>query len=269
MAAAFGFFGSFKFRKQKKEHATILEICIDSVKSLKRAQESGCHRVELCTSLVEGGLTPSFGLIKLVKKSAQVPVHVLIRPRGGDFFYNENEIEQMLINIKLCKNLGVSGVVLGCLTKDGHVCTNTLMKFMNASKSLEVTFHRAIDMAKNPIQEISTLSRFGVHRILTSGGKQNAWEGREIIKEMVLEGEKFGIQIAAGGGLNLKNVIPLIKATGLSEIHGTFRCKENSQMTFRKENVYMGGTKINDLETEFSIKRTDGEIVSHVRKLLH
>ena len=152
----------------------ILEICANSAESCIEAEKGGASRVELCAAIPEGGTTPSYGEIKVAQESVQIPINVIIRPRGGDFLYSENELKAMLYDIALCKQLGVHGVVIGCLTAEGEVDKVMLKQLMDAAKpELSVTFHRAFDVCKDPFKALEEIIEAGCDRILPSGQQCN------------------------------------------------------------------------------------------------
>jgi len=209
----------------------LVEICAPSVERAREAEATGAGRIELCTDLECGGLTPPHpDIISLVQgvDALKIPVNVLIRPRAGDFVYNSAEIEQMMDDISFCGAAGVNGVVIGALNPRGGVdrplCRN--MVALARSYGLSVTFHRAIDESRNIDKALDAVIALGVDRILTSGGAESAWEGRDVIKRMVqrinaLYPEGSGPKILAGAGVNFANAAPLVAVTGVSEIHGS------------------------------------------------
>ncbi|KAK8807557.1 copper homeostasis protein [Blastocystis sp. subtype 4] len=238
----------------------LLEVCIDRVESAVNAEKGGAGRVELCDNLVDGGTTPSYGMIKLVKESISIPVNVIIRPRGGDFFYNENEMRVMLEDIEACKRIGVNGVVIGCLTEDGKVDMEKNRRLIEAARPLSVTFHRAIDMTVDPLQATKNCIELKVDRILTSGGCNTVMEGKDTIREMVRIADGH-LQIMAGGGVTGSNIRELVQYTGVKEVHGSARDYVCSAMKYRKQGVFMGGEKKNTQELEFKWKQTSEQVV--------
>ncbi|CBK25107.2 uncharacterized protein [Blastocystis hominis] len=238
----------------------LLEVCIDRVESAINAERGGAGRVELCDNLIDGGTTPSYGMIKTVKNAINIPVNVIIRPRGGDFYYNENEMQIMIEDILACKSIGVNGVVIGCLTKDGKVDMEKNRRLIEAARPLSVTFHRAIDMTVDLLEATRDCIALGVDRILTSGGCNTVMEGKETIKEMrkIAEGR---LQIMAGGGVTATNIRELVEFTGIKEVHGSARDYVESEMEYRKEGVFMGGEKKNTQELEFKWKQTSEAMV--------
>lgn len=199
----------------------IFEVCIDSIETALVADQLGVHRVELCTALHVGGLTPSFGLIKSCVEQTQLEVHVMIRHQEGNFVYNDNDIQIMLKDIEAVKEAGAHGVVFGCLTENNSINieqTKTLTKKAH-SLNLTTTFHRAFDFVKNPLEAIKTLIALRVNRILTSGQKNTAIEGINTIKKMV-NSSSGQIEIMAGSGVNLSNVMELAN-TGIDALHFT------------------------------------------------
>lgn len=197
----------------------IREKCIGSFLEALEAQELGAERVELCDNLSEGGTTPSYGTIKMVVEKLNIPVFVIIRPRGGDFYYTPEEIEIMKEDIKICKELGVKGVVIGALNRDNTINYDVIKEMIDLAKPMSITFHKAIDELENPVTEVKKLANLGVNRILTSGTKETALEGKNILREMIKEAGEDIIIIVAGKVTkdNLNEIFNLIPA---KEYHG-------------------------------------------------
>lgn len=219
-----------------------IEICANSVESAVKAQEGGAYRVELCAGIPEGGTTPSFGDIRMARQLLQeTKLHVIIRPRGGDFLYSHLELEIMLHDIKVAKQLGADGVVFGCLTADGNVDIAAMKMLMNAVGDMNVTFHRAFDMCKNPKEALEQIIELGCTRILTSGQEENALAGIPLLKELIEQADGR-IIIMAGCGVNPNNILQIAEETGASEFHFSGRSACESRMTYRNPKVSMGGT---------------------------
>lgn len=197
----------------------IREKCIGSFLEALEAQELGAERVELCDNLTEGGTTPSYGTIKMLVEKLNIPVFVIIRPRGGDFYYTPEEIEIMKEDIKICKELGVKGVVIGALNRDNTINYDAIKDMIDLAKPMSITFHKAIDELENPVTEVKKLANLGVNRILTSGTKETALEGENILREMIKEAGEDIIIIVAGKVTkdNLNEISNLIPA---KEYHG-------------------------------------------------
>lgn len=197
----------------------IREKCIGSFLEAIEAQELGAERVELCDNLTEGGTTPSYGTIKMVVEKLNIPTFVIIRPRGGDFYYTPEEIEIMKEDIKVCKNLGVKGVVIGALNKDNTINYEAIQDMITLAKPMSVTFHKAIDELKDPVSEVKKLAKIGVNRILTSGTKETALEGKEILKKMIKEaGDEIIIIVA--GKVTKENLDEISTLIPTKEYHG-------------------------------------------------
>ena len=212
-----------------------IEICANSV-------EGGAYRVELCAGIPEGGTTPSFGDIRMARQLLQeTKLHVIIRPRGGDFLYSHLELEIMLHDIKVAKQLGADGVVFGCLTADGNVDIAAMKMLMNAVGDMNVTFHRAFDMCKNPKEALEQIIELGCTRILTSGQEENALAGIPLLKELIEQADGR-IIIMPGCGVNPNNILQIAEETGASEFHFSGRSACESRMTYRNPKVSMGGT---------------------------
>ncbi|MCB0399423.1 MAG: copper homeostasis protein CutC [Winogradskyella sp.] len=196
-----------------------LEICANSYQSAKNAYDAGAHRIELCQELSVGGITPSYGLLKKVVGEIDIPVFVLIRPRGGNFVYSDNEFQVMKTDIQLCKDLGCKGIVSGVLNSDKTIDIKRTKELVELSKPLEFTFHRAFDEVRNPKEALLQLIELGADRVLTSGQKTTAEEGLELLIELNVLAENR-ITIIAGGGVSSENVM-LFKEAGLTEVHAS------------------------------------------------
>lgn len=196
-----------------------IEICAANYESAMNAQRCGIKRIELCTELSVGGITPSYGLLKQVTKLENLEVMVLIRPRSGTFNYNASEFASMLIDIKLCKELGCHGIVSGILNKDRTIDVTRTKELIALSKPLPFIFHRAFDHVPDPSQALETLIDLGVTRVLTSGGEPRAIDGLSQLKKLQLQASNR-INVMPGGGVNSQN-ITTFKSAGFSEIHAS------------------------------------------------
>ena len=217
----------------------VVEICVDSVESAVAAEQGGAHRVELCGSLIEGGITPSAGLIAMVRSRISIPLHVLVRPRGGDFCYSADELDVMRQDILTARNMGANGVVIGMLREDGSVDGELTRRLVELARPMSVTFHRAIDMSKDMSQSLEDVIAAGAERVLTSGGNKTAIAGAETIRALVSQAGGR-IAVMAGSGINRSNLCELIAKTGVREIHASLRTTVPSRMHHRNERVSMG-----------------------------
>ena len=212
-----------------------LEICVFSIESAISAQRAGADRVELCSCFIEGGLTPSAGTIRMVRKMLDIECYVMIRPRGGDFCYSDLEFEQMHYDIEYAKSCGMDGVVFGALQPNGHVNIARTRELLQHASPLKVTFHRAFDLALDPFRALDDIAACGCHRILTSGQKATAPEGLETIRKLVLH-SAGRIDIMAGSGLNPDNAHEFINA-GVQALHFSAKTVKPSRMTYRNQAV--------------------------------
>lgn len=227
----------------------LFEICTNSVESCVAAQAGGANRVELCAGIPEGGTTPSYGEISVARELlSQTRLHVIIRPRGGDFLYSPVEIQTMLKDIEMAKQIGADGVVFGCLTAKGEIDLPAMRELMNASEGLSVTFHRAFDVCCNPQKALEEIIELGCDRILTSGQQATASAGIPLLKE--LHQQAAGrIILLAGCGVNESNIARIAQETGIQEFHFSAREVIQSRMEYKNEAVSMGGTvHINEYE---------------------
>ncbi|MDR0937875.1 MAG: copper homeostasis protein CutC [Mediterranea sp.] len=226
-----------------------IEVCANSVESCIAAQAGGADRVELCAGIPEGGTTPSYGTIVWARKVlTRTRLHVIIRPRGGDFLYSPIEMDIMLNDIETAKRLGADGVVIGCLTAAGDIDCLATTELVQAARGMSVTFHRAFDVCRDPHKALEDIILSGCDRLLTSGQQATAEEGIPLIGE--LRGQAKGrIALMAGCGVNETNIARIAAETGVSEFHFSARERICSQMVYRNEAVSMGGTvRIDDYE---------------------
>jgi len=212
-----------------------LEICVFSVDAAIAAQKAGADRVELCSGFTEGGLTPSAGTIRMVRKQLNIGCFVMIRPRGGDFCYSDLEIEQMHHDIEFAKSCGVDGIVLGVLQPNGHVNITRTRELVQHAAPLQVTFHRAFDLTVDPFRALDDIVVCGCRRILTSGQKTTALEGFDTIKKIVAY-SAGRIDIMAGSGVDTENARKFIEA-GVQALHFSAKKIEPSRMIYRNPSV--------------------------------
>lgn len=223
-------------------NTSVLEICVDSLESLLAAHRGGANRVELCAALTEGGLTPSIGFIQTARKLCpELDIHVMIRPRMGDFLYSQEEKSLMLADIEAIRLLGVQGIVVGALSSRGELDEDFLrsVKALVQDK-LSITFHRAIDVCNNLERAIETLTQLGINRVLTSGGKASALDGADELARLTA---RFGQQIIImpGAGIRPDNILQIREVTGAHEFHLSAKYRVNSLMEYRNDAVSMGG----------------------------
>lgn len=208
----------------------VIEIAANSLLSALNAQEGGASRIELCADLELGGITPSAGLIRKVRSALTIPVFVLIRPRSGDFIYNDQEFETMLADIEFCKTEGVDGIVTGILENNACIDKDRLLVLKESAGTMSVSFHRAFDLTGSASDSLKLLKEIGIERVLTSGQKSTAIEGRFLIKQLIEEARNE-IIIMPGSGVNENNIQPLSEFTGAKEFHTSSRVRIKSQMT--------------------------------------
>jgi len=238
----------------------IFEVCIDSVEGALAAQAAGAQRVELCDNLVEGGTTPSLGMVQVTRRRATLGVNVIVRPRGGDFCYTEAEFEVMQQDILAAKQAGANGVVIGLLKPDGSVDVERTRALVAMARPMSVTFHRAFDLSRDAGEALEAICSLEIDRILTSGQKSTAMEGAECIARMVKQAGSRTI-IMAGGGVNASNVAAIVAATGVKEVHFAARKTVISPMTHRNPNCFMGKAYQPD---EYILKITDAEQIGEI-----
>lgn len=240
-----------------------LEICCYTVESAIVAAQNGADRIELCDNYPEGGTTPSFGSIVLAQEQVDVAVNVIVRPRGGDFLYSDIEFDTICKDIELVKDLGCNGIVVGFLNADGSVDFRKMEQVMALADAMEVTFHRAIDMANNPMESIQRLSAMGVNRVLTSGCTNTASDGVAMIKKMV-EAANGEIIIMPGSGVNEQNIDNIMQLTGAVEFHSSAKTFEPTAMQYFNRMIHMG----EELD-EYSKITVNAESIRRMSEILH
>lgn len=233
----------------------VLENCSNSIQSSIEAQKGGAIRVELCDNLAEGGTTPSLSQIQLTRENIDIQLNVIIRPRGGDFLYSDLEFESMKQDIHHCGKSKCDGVVIGILNADGTVDIERNKILVNIAReyNMSVTFHRAFDRCADLFKSLEDIINLGCDRILTSGGRKTALEGKEVIKKLINQANGR-IIIMPGSGINENNIAELVEATGLIEFHGSFRSRYNGKMQYQTE-------LLDSYEEEYTILQTDAQKV--------
>jgi copper homeostasis protein len=242
----------------------LLEVCAGSLSSALAARAGGAHRIELCTSLSEGGTTPSAGIIKKAIMLLDIPVFVLIRPRAGDFLYSDAEFDAMKEDILFCKERRAKGIVTGLLKTDGTIDIDRTAELVRLARPMQVTFHRAFDMTRDPLQTMEHIISLGIDRILTSGQANTVLDGADLIAAFISRAAGR-IIIMPGGGINEDNVANLIQSTGATEIHASLRSQIQSKMQFRNITTSLGA----ESSDEYTRMETDPERVRLVLKKMY
>lgn len=240
-----------------------LECCVDSVESAINAAKGGASRLELCSNLIIGGTTPDVALVKEIRKYSDIRIHALIRPRFGDFCYTEHEMEIMKSQISALKEAGVEGVVIGVLGAEGNLDISKMKELMQEAKGLRVTLHRAFDMCRDPFQALEEAISLGIHTILTSGQKASAWEGRNLLCQLIEKADDR-IDIMAGAGISASIIEKLIPVTKGNSYHMSGKITLDSKMKYRKADVSMGLPSL----SEYEIWQTSEEAVREAVQVL-
>jgi len=239
----------------EQQPAVLFEVCVDSFESCEEAIKGGAGRLELCSSLFLGGLTPSYGMMKMIRErlcssssnnsnnnNTTVPIHILIRPRAGDFLFSDIEMEIMEKDILIAKELGFEGVVIGILLSDGSIDKQRTRQLASLAYPMSITFHRAFDMCNDYKQAFNDLLSIDcIDRILTSGLESSVLEGIDVIKDLIEMSKNTRIKILPGGGINERNLSKILKKTKTKEIHTSGRVTHDSKMIFRNNRTFMGG----------------------------
>lgn len=241
----------------------ILECCVDSVESAIAAKKGGADRIELCSALVIGGLSPSQALYQKIREQVDIPIRVLLRPRFGDFCYTDFEHEIIKEEIKSFRNLGADGIVIGTMKPDGTLNLEQMKEFIEEAQGMPVTLHRAFDMCKDPLVTLEEVKKLGISTILTSGQKNTCVDGIELLKELV-EKAQGETEILIGGGVDASVIPMLAEKTKAKAYHMSGKISMESKMCYRKQDVSMGVAYV----SEYEIWRTSEKRVREVRKIL-
>jgi len=234
-----------------------LEICVFNTATAIEAANAGADRIELCENYANGGTTPSYGYLKTTREKVSIPVFPMIRPRGGDYYHSEEELEIIRKDILLCKDLGFEGVVFGLLQKDGSIDAENTARLTELAYPLDVTFHRAFDRCKDPLQALETIIQCGCTRILTSGHQSKAPDGKELIKQLVTQADGR-IIIMPGSGINSNNIVEMRTYTGAVEFHTSARILIPSLSDYMNP----------DMPEDFSRDFTNAEEIKKIKALL-
>lgn len=240
----------------------LLEICCYSMECALTAQQNGADRIELCAAPKEGGLTPSLGVLRSVRQAVTIPVHPIIRPRGGDFCYTDGEFAAMLDDVRTVRELGFPGLVTGILDPDGYVDMPRMQQIMEAAGPLAVTFHRAFDMCANPLNALKNLAELGIVRVLTSGQKSDAVQGLANILELIAQPGAPIIMV--GAGVRAENLSRFLDA-GVREVHSSAGISMVSPMRYRNQGLSMSTDKQAD---EYSRYAVDGKAVAEMKGII-
>lgn len=241
----------------------ILESCVDCVESALAAAEGGATRLELCSNLVIGGTTPSRWLYEEIRKASDIRIHALIRPRFGDFCYTDYEFHIIRNEVRMFRELGAEGVVIGILRPDGTLNMDQMGILMEEAGPMSVTLHRAFDVCVDPYEAFDQAKKLGINTILTSGQQDNCMAGKELLRELV-EKEDGKITVQVGGGVNADVIRELAPYTKAHAFHMSGKMVLDSPMVYRKEGVNMGLPAL----SEFEIFRTDPKKIREARTVL-
>lgn len=240
-----------------------LECCVDSVESAIAAKKGGADRIELCSALVIGGLSPSQALYRKIREQVDLPIRVLLRPRFGDFCYTDFEHEIIKEEIRSFRKLGADGIVIGTMKPDGTLNVEQMKKLIEEAQGMSVTLHRAFDMCKNPFMALEEARKLGINTILTSGQKNTCIDGVELLKELV-EKAQGETEILVGGGVDASVLPVLAEKTKAKSYHMSGKISMESEMRYRKQDVSMGIASV----SEYEIWRTSEKRVREARKIL-
>jgi copper homeostasis protein len=240
-----------------------IEIVVFNIESAMKAQEGGADRIELCENPGEGGTTPSYGTIELVRQNLSIDVFVMIRPRGGDFHYSSYEFHAMKRDISQCQKLSVDGLVFGILNADGKIDKKRCKELIDKARPLKVTCHRAFDMTRDPFEALEDCIEVGFDRILTAGQQAQAVKGAELIGELI-KSANGRIAIMPGSGVNENTVEEILKKSGAKEMHFSATAFRESAMQFRNPQIAGMGS---DEGAEFKLRVVDPERIRKMRKL--
>lgn len=221
----------------------ICEVCVEGIQGARAAWDGAAHRIELCAGLVEGGTTPSNGTVEIVLDLLEIPTVVLVRPRGGDFLYDEMEMDVIIADVRRIRRMGAFGIATGVLRADGTVDGECMARIRDAAGPMSLTFHRAFDMVRDPLEAMEALEGIGVDRVLTSGRRASVMDALPQLRDLVrATGE--GLSVMPGGGIRPENIREVVEETGAREVHFTAMDRWDSPMLFRNPAPRMGSDTV-------------------------
>lgn len=241
----------------------ILECCVDSIESAIEAEKGGSNRLELCANLIIGGTSPSLALFKKVKEKTNIKINVLLRPRFGDFLYSDYEFEILKEEVKQFKEAGADGVVIGCLKSDGTIDSSKMEELIALAEGMHITMHRAFDMTENPYEALREAKRLGVNTILTSGQRNTALEGKELIKALIEEAGD-DLEILVGSGVNAEVIKEFLYESKAWAFHMSGKETLISKMDYKNSKVSMGLPMM----SEYEIWKTDYKKVQAAKAVI-
>lgn len=244
----------------------ILETCVDCVESALAAEKGGASRIELCSDLVIGGVSPSLPLFRQIRKYTELKIRVLLRPRYGDYCYNDYECDELNEEIEMFREEGADGVVVGILNPNGTLNTKQLGRFKESAGNMEIALHRAFDVCLDPMKAMEQVIELGYNTILTSGQKQTAWEGRDLLKALH-KAARGRIEILAGSGISLEAIRKLVPYTGISSYHMSGKIEADSAMTFRMPEISLGLSPENDYKLLLTDSHSVSASVEYLRQI--
>ena len=242
----------------------VIEIAVDSTESALAAEQGGAQRVELCSALREGGLTPSLGLVRTVRSACSIALFTIIRPRGSDFLYTADEFRTMQEDIRIMGQEGVNGVVFGLLTQNGHIDKERTRALVKLAHPMQVTFHRALDMTVDRERSLEDVIACGVQRVLTSGGAPTAWAGRKRLQSMVHQAAGR-TTIVVGGGVRPATISRLIASTGATEFHSSMRRIMPSLMRYQARMLNLGEPGVDEFSRNLVLAEEVRELLAATR----
>lgn len=245
----------------------VLEVCVDSLASARAAIEAGADRLELCSALMAGGLTPYKALLQQIRRESDIPVRCLMRPRAGDFLYTPDEIQMMAMQVRSLREAGADGFVIGCLKADGTLDEEGMKPILEACEGCGMTLHRCVDVSRDPLATYLAAGSLGIDTVLTSGAAGNCWAGRETISEMLrLRDQAGGPEVLIGAGVKASVIAQLRKNMPQARaFHMSGKLELESGMEFRRQGVPMGLPGLD----EWHIQQTDPEAVREARAALY
>lgn len=247
---------------RNKSHNYILEVCVDSVESAVNAELGGADRLELCSDLIVGGTTPSLALFERIREKVTIPIHVLLRPRFGDFLYSEEEINILISQARKLHTAGADNLVIGCLTKEGRLDMDANSRIIEAARTTPVNLHRAFDMCRDMDEALDDAKKLGIVSILTSGGYATALEGLDTLNR--LKQNSGNIEIMAGAGINPDSLRYIKEHSCLTAYHMSGKKVLKSQMEYRNPKVSMGLPSL----SEYEIWQTDENTIRQAKLVL-